>query len=100
MMNPEFASSPITGQVFLVTQILIIIVATLLSIITVRSYTNTKLKKMIFVIVAFVLFAASHTINFLDQYVVDIMPDDVRYAMFGIAQLSIMMMFFLAIIKK
>jgi len=96
----EFVFSPVTSLVFLISQISIVIVAVFLSAITIRAYKITHLKKMIFVIIAFSLFAISHTINYLDQAVVDIMPDDARYAMFGVVQVGIMMMFVLAILKK
>ncbi|HXX06330.1 MAG TPA: hypothetical protein VEJ68_05885 [Candidatus Bathyarchaeia archaeon] len=96
----EFVFSPVTSIVFLVSQIAIVIVAVFLSAIAIRAYKITRLKNMIFVIIAFALFAVSHTISYLDQAVVDIMPDDARYAMFGVVEIGIMMMFVLAILKK
>ena len=96
----EFVFSPITSEVFLISQIIIIIAAIFLTIITIKSYKITRFKKMIFVLLAFALFGISHTINLIDQSVVDIMSDDARYAMFGVVQVGIMAMFFMAIVKK
>jgi len=96
----EFVFSTFTGQVFVISQLIIVIVAVLLTAISIIAYKNTRVKKMIFLIIAFVLFAISHLLNYVDQSLVDIMPDDARFAMFGVTTVVSMMMFFLAILKK
>lgn len=89
-----------TSEAFLIAQIMITICALFLLGVTIKAYKNTKLRKLIYVAVAFVLFAVQHILNYVDQAVADIMPDDVRYLSFALMTLSIMGMFFLAILKK
>ena len=96
----EFVFSHITSMVFIVSQLLIVISAIVLLAITIRAYKMTRYRKMIYVIIAFSLFAVQHTINFVDQGLADIMSDDIVFAIAGVVQLAIMAMFFLAIVKK
>lgn len=98
-MLPESGLSP-TSEAFLVAQILITICALFLLGVTIKAYRNTRLQKLVYVAIAFVLFAAQHILNYVDQAVADIMPDDIRYLLFTIMTLAIMGMFFLAILKK
>jgi len=99
MMLPESGLSS-TSEAFLIAQILITICALFLLAITIKAYRNTRLRKLVYVAIAFVLFAVQHTLNYVDQAVADIMPDDIRYLLFAIMTLAIMGMFFLAILKK
>ncbi len=96
----EFVFSHITSMVFIVSQLLIVISAIVLLAITIRAYKMTRYRKMIYVIIAFSLFAVQHTINFVDQGLTDIMSDDIVFAIAGVVQLAIMAMFFLAIVRK
>ena len=96
----QFVFSHGIDEVFAVTQILIAICALFLLVLSVKAYKNTGLKKIVYLIVAFSLFATQHIINYVDQSVVDILPDDVRYVIFAIISLAIMGMFVLAILKK
>ena len=99
MALQEF-SSPITSEVFIVAQILIIVFALVLMSLSITAYRNTSLKKIIYAIAAFALFAFQHILNFIDADEFDFIPDDVRYALFSVITLSIMTLFFLAIIRK
>ncbi len=99
MVLPESGFSP-TSEAFLIAQIIITICALFLLAITIKAYRNTRLQKLIYVAIAFVLFAAQHTLNYVDQAVVHFMPDDIRYLSFAIMTMAIMGMFFLAILKK
>lgn len=92
--------SPLTSEVFIIAQVLVTICALFLLVLSFKAYQNTKLKKMIFIVIAFALFAIQHIINYVDQAVTDIMPDDIRYVLFAVITLAIMGMFFLAIVKK
>jgi hypothetical protein len=96
----EFVFSPLNSQVFVISQIIITVVALFLTGLAVKAWKNTRLKKMIFLIIAFALFAISHIIDYVDQSLVDLMPDDARYAMFAVVDIAIMMMFVFAILKK
>ncbi|HKU32330.1 MAG TPA: hypothetical protein VJR22_00605 [Candidatus Nitrosotalea sp.] len=58
------------------------------------------MKRIAFAIAIFALFAFQHIINFVDAKVGDIMPDDMRYAVFSSITLVIIGLFFLAIVKK
>lgn len=96
----QFVFSHGIDQVFVVTQILIAAFALFLLGLSVKAYKNTGVRKIVYLIIAFALFAFQHILNYIDQSVVDILPDDVRYVIFAIVTLSIMGMFFLAILKK
>ena len=96
----EFDFEPVTSQVFLVSQIIVIVVAFFMVGLAVKAWKNTGMKKMVFLIIAFGLFALIHIVNYTDQALVNFMPDDARYAMFAATEICIMMMFVLAVIKK
>jgi len=96
----EFIFSQVSSEVFTITQILIAICALFLLALTLKAYKNTGLRKMIYLIIAFGLFAFQHIFNYVDQAVLDIVSDDIRYVIFAITTLCIMGMFFLAILKK
>jgi len=91
---------PINSEVFLVTQVLVTVVALFLMGVAVRAWKNTKLKKIIYVAIAFSLFAVIHIFNYVDQAVMDVVSDDLRHTIFAILELSIMGMFVLALLKK
>jgi len=99
-MESDVIFNPITSEEFLIAQVLITISALFLLSLSIKAYRNTGLQKMIYVAVAFALFAAQHILNYVDQAVINFMPDDIRYVMFAIITLTIMGMFFLAIVKK
>lgn len=89
-----------SNLIFLISQILVAIVALFLLGLTIKSWKNTRLNKIIYVIIAFSLFAFVHLLNFIDHGIVDIISDDTRYVITSIADIAIMGMFVLAIIKK
>jgi hypothetical protein len=96
----EFVFTPINSQIFIISQIAIVIVALFLTGLAVKAWKNTRINKMIYLIIAFGLFAITHAINYVDESVVNVMPDDARYAMFAVTEIAIMLMFVVAIIKK
>jgi hypothetical protein len=96
----EFVFSPNTSLIFLITQILVTVAALFLVGLSVKAWKNTRLKKIIYLVIAFALFAVIHIFNYLDQAVVDVVSDDVRYVVFAIAEVAIMSMFVLAILRK
>ena len=99
-MPTEIFTTPFTSNVFTVSQVLDIATAFFLALLSVTAYRNSGLKKIRYAIAAFSLFAIQHIINYIDSSIVDIMPDDVRYALFSVITLAIMAMFFLAIVRK
>ncbi len=100
MAAPPFVFGEGISQIFSITQIAVVIIALFLMSISIISFRNTSLKKILFAIVAFALFAIQHVINYIDAQQADILPDDVRYTIFSIITLAIMALFFLAVIKK
>lgn len=90
----------VVSDVFLISQIGIVVVALFLVGLTIQAWKNTGIKKMIFLIIAFSLFAIVHITTYVDEGVINIMPDDLRYAMFGVTDIAIMMMFVFAVLKK
>ena|SRR3989442_10889750 len=91
---------PLTTEVFIVAQILIIIIALFLMMLAITAYRNTSLKKIVYAIIAFALFAFQHVINFISIEKVSFIPDDLRYAIFSVITLTIMVLFFLSIVRK
>ncbi len=96
----EFILNLINSNVFVIGQIAIVAIALFLTGLSVKAWKNTHLKKMIFLIIAFGLFAITHLLGYVDQSLVNIMSDDVMYAMFSTTEITIMLMFVLAILKK
>lgn len=96
----QFVFEHNVSTIFLISQILVTIAAVFLLGLTIKSWKNTKINKLIYVIVAFSLFAFIHILNFIDHGVVDVVSDDIRYAITSISDIVIMVMFVLAIIKK
>lgn len=99
-MPTEIFTNSFTSHVFTVSQVLDIAVAFFLVLLSITAYRNSGLKKIWYAIAAFSLFAIQHVINYVDSGIVDIMPDDVRQALFSVITLAIMAMFFLAIVRK
>lgn len=100
MVAPPFLFGSGTSEVFTVAQILIIAISLLLMALSITAYRNMNLKKILYAIAAFALFASQHIINYIDAGVVDILPDDIRYALFSVMTLGILVLFFLAVVKK
>ncbi|MGB9002381.1 MAG: hypothetical protein WCC52_01055 [Nitrosotalea sp.] len=100
MNVPPFSFGPVFSEIFTVTQISIIVISILLMILSITIYRNKKLKRIAFAIAIFAIFAVQHIINYIDAKVVDIMPDDMRYALYSSMTLVIIILFFLVIIKK
>ena len=96
----EFVFSPINSMTFIIGQIAIVIVAIFLTMLSLKAWKNTRIKKMIYLVIAFTLFAITHAINYVDQSLVNIIPDDARYAMFAVTDIAVMLMFVFAVIKK
>ena len=100
MNVPPFSFGPGFSEIFTVTQISIIVISILLMILSITIYRNKNLKRIAFAIAIFALFAIQHIINYVDAKLVDIMPDDMRYALYSSMTLVIIVLFFLAIVKK
>jgi hypothetical protein len=100
MAPPPFVFGEGTSEIFTITQIAVVIIALFLMAISIIAYRNSNLKKIIYAVIAFGLFAFQHVLNYTDAQIADILPDDVRYTIFSIITLAIMGLFFLAVIKK
>jgi hypothetical protein len=100
MNVPPFSFGPGFSEIFTITQISIIVISILLMILSITIYRNKNLKRIAFAIAIFAIFAIQHIINYVDAMVVDIMPDDMRYALYSSMTLVIIILFFLAIVKK
>jgi hypothetical protein len=100
MNVPPFSFGPGFSEIFTVTQISIIVISILLMILSITIYRNKNLKRIAFAIAIFALFAIQHIINYVDAKVIDIMPDDMRYTIYSSMTLVIVVLFFLAIVKK
>jgi len=100
MVVQHFAFGPGSAEVFTIAQLTVLIFALFLMTLSISSYRKTGLKKIVYVIIAFALFATQHIINYIDGEVVDFLSDDMRHAIFAVISVVIMVMFFLAIIKK
>lgn len=100
MNVPPFSFGPGFSEIFTVTQISIIVISILLMILSITIYRNKNLKRIAFAIAIFAIFAIQHIINYVDAKVIDIMPDDMRYALYSSMTLVIIVLFFLAIVKK
>lgn len=100
MNVPPFSFGPGFSEIFTVTQISIIVISILLMTISITIYRNKNLKRIVFAIAIFAIFAVQHIINYVDAMIVDIMPDDMRYTLYSSMTLAIIVLFFLAIVKK
>jgi hypothetical protein len=100
MNVPPFSFGPGFSEIFTVTQISIIVISILLMILSITIYRNKNLKRIAFAIAIFAIFAIQHIINYVDAKIVDIMPDDMRYALYSSMTLVIIILFFLTIVKK
>ena len=100
MNVPPFSFGPGFSEIFTVTQISIIVISILLMILSITIYRNKNLKRIAFAIAIFAIFAIQHILNYVDAKIVDIMPDDMRYALYSSMTLVIIVLFFLAIVKK
>lgn len=100
MNVPTFSFGPGFSEIFTVTQISIIVISILLMTISITIYRNKNLKRIVFAIAIFAIFAIQHIINYTDAMIVDIMPDDMRYTLYSSMTLAIIVLFFLAIVKK
>lgn len=68
--------------------------------ITILAYRNNHIQRLRYVIAAFGLFVIHAVINLIDAEFVDIMPDDVRFALVSSIILSILILLFIGIVKK
>lgn len=100
MNLPPFSFGPGFSEVFTVTQLSVIAISILLMVLSITIYRNKNLKRIAFAIAIFAIFAIQHIINYVDAKVVDIMPDDMRYAIYSSMTLVIIVLFFLTIVKK
>lgn len=100
MNLPPFSFGPGFSEIFTVTQLSIIAISILLMVLSITIYRNKNLRRIAFAIAIFAIFAIQHIINYVDAKVVDIMPDDMRYAIYSSMTLVIIVLFFLAIVKK
>lgn len=100
MNPPPFSFGPGFSEVFTITQLSVIAISILLMVLSITIYRNKNLKRIAFAIAIFAIFAIQHIINYVDAKVVDIMPDDMRYAIYSSMTLVIIILFFLTIVKK
>lgn len=66
---------------------------------TFNAYRNTKIKQLRYVLCAFVIFIFYGTVNLIDAQFVDIMPDDLRFALVSFA-IFVILLLFIGIVKK
>jgi|SRR6185312_4869700 len=100
MTLPPFHFGSGSSEIFTITQIAIIVVSITLMSVSITAYRNTGLKRLKYVISAFGLFAFVHFINLIDSLYVDIIPDDIRFAVVSSGILGILALLFLGIVKK
>lgn len=96
----EFIFSKDTSTLFLISQLLVTVIALFLVGLTIRAWKNTKLKKIIYVSIAFALFAVIHIFNYIDMAVVNLVSDDIKYLVSALLQVGIMLLFVVAILIK
>ena len=89
-----------TTQIHLAVKISIIAFCILLFALTLTAYMNTRSRKIAFASAAFGVFAIQQFFTYVDEYMVNIVRDDIRYAFSSALLLVILILFFLAIIKK
>lgn len=87
-------------QIHLVVKIGVIVFCILLFALTLTAYRNTRSKKIAFASAAFGVFAIQQFFTYIDEYMVNIVRDDIRYAFSSALLLLILILFFVAIIKK
>jgi hypothetical protein len=100
MALPPFIFSPGPSVIFTVSEISVIIIALVLMGLSITAYRTTNLKKTLYAVVIFALFVIQNVINYIDAQVEDILPDDVRFALFSTLTLAILLLFFFTIVKK
>lgn len=100
MTPPPFTFGPGSSEIFTITQIAIIALSLVLMALSITAYRNTNIKKLSLAIVIFALFAIQHTVNYVDAQIADIMPDDIRYAVFSSMTFAIVVLFFFTVVKK
>lgn len=100
MTVPPFHFGPGSSEIFTITQIAIIIVSITLMAISITALKNTNVKRLKYVISAFGLFAFINFINLIDADYIDLLPDDVRFALVSSGTLGILICLFLGIVKK
>jgi hypothetical protein len=96
----EFIFSKDTSVIFLISQILVTIIAFFLVGLSIRAWKNTKLKKIIYVAISFALFAVIHIFTYIDMAVFNLVSDDVRFLISSIFQIAIMLLFVVSIMIK
>ncbi|HZS73000.1 MAG TPA: hypothetical protein VFA69_00710 [Candidatus Nitrosotalea sp.] len=100
MTEPPFHFGVESSAIFTITHIAVIAIAIILMAISITAYKNTSLKRIKYVICAFGLFAFNYFINLIDAEYVDIIPDDMRYALTSSGALGILILLFVGIVKK
>lgn len=100
MTEPPFHFGPVSSEIFTITQIGIIVIATILMAVSITAFRNTSLKRLKYVIGAFGLFVFNHAINLIDAKYVDIIPDDIRFTLVSSGTFGILILLFLGIVKK
>ena len=88
------------STLFLISQLLVTIIAVFLVGLTIRAWKNTKLKKIIYVSIAFALFAVIHIFTYINIAIVNMVSDDMRFLISSLLQVAIMLLFVVAIMKK
>lgn len=96
----EFIFGKDVSTLFIISQLLVTIIALFLVGLTIRAWKNTKLKKIIYVSIAFALFAVIHIFVYIDMAIVNLVSDDLRFLISALLQVAIMLLFVVAIMKK
>jgi len=89
-----------TTQIHLVVKLGVLAFCVLLFALTFTAYVNTRSRKIAFASAAFGVFAIQQFFTYIDEYMFNIIRDDIRYAFSSAMLLLILILFFLAIVKK
>ena len=89
-----------TTQIHFVVKMGVVAFCVLLFALTFTAYVNTRSRKIAFASAAFGVFAIQQFFTYMDEYLVNIVRDDIRYAFSSALLLLILILFFVAIIKK
>ena len=100
MTSPPFLFGPGNSEIYAISQVAIILVSLLLTIIVISAYSKTKIGRLKYVIAAFSLFALHATINLINSFFPNIISEDLRFASTSFTLLSILILLFIGFVKK
>jgi hypothetical protein len=98
--SPPFLFGPGNAEIYAISQVAIILVSLLLTIIVISAYSKTKIGRLKYVIAAFSLFALHATINLINSFFPNIISEDLRFASTSFTLLSILILLFIGFVKK